>query len=135
VQTLRPQDPAILRACELDVEGFYRAELEQRKELGFPPYTRLIRMVLRSKDPEQIETSIRRLAKLVQERLPPEADLLGPAECPIGIIAGNYRRHLILRSPTMSSIHRAAAGHFGPYSEIKGSRVYLEVDVDPVQLM
>jgi primosomal protein N' (replication factor Y) len=135
VQTLRPQDPAILRACELDVEGFYKAELEQRKELGFPPYTRLIRMVLRSKDLEQIETSIRRLAKLVQERLPPEADLLGPAECPIGIIAGNYRRHLILRSPTMGPIHRAAAGALQAYSEIKGSRVYLEVDVDPVQLL
>ncbi len=135
VQTLRPQDPAILRACELDVEGFYKAELEQRKELGFPPYTRLIRMVLRSKDPEQVEASIRRLANLVQERLPSEADMLGPAECPIGIIAGNYRRHLILRAPTMGPIHRAAAGALRAYSEVKGNRVYLEVDVDPVQLL
>ncbi|MDR1148168.1 MAG: primosomal protein N', partial [Spirochaetaceae bacterium] len=31
VQTLRPQDPVIIRACALDVEGFFKAELAQRK--------------------------------------------------------------------------------------------------------
>ena len=49
VQTFRPQDPAITYACSADIEGFYRYELAQRKELGFPPYTRLIRITARSK--------------------------------------------------------------------------------------
>ncbi|WP_304243661.1 primosomal protein N', partial [Gracilinema caldarium] len=55
VQTFRPQDPAITYACSADIEGFYRYELAQRKDLGFPPYTRLIRITVRSKQAEQAD--------------------------------------------------------------------------------
>ncbi|MDR0452779.1 MAG: primosomal protein N', partial [Treponema sp.] len=50
VQTLRPGDPAIARACAVDVEAFYEAELRTRRALLFPPYSRLIRFTVRSKE-------------------------------------------------------------------------------------
>jgi primosomal protein N' (replication factor Y) len=67
--------------------------------------------------------------------LPPEADALGPAECPIGLIAGNYRRQLILRGPSMGPLHKAAETVFTRYDKGRDARVYLEVDVDPVNLL
>jgi primosomal protein N' (replication factor Y) len=135
VQTFRPHESAIAHACALDVEGFYRAELAQRKALGFPPYTRLIRFVARSKDAIRAAAAIRRLAVSAAKYLPAEADILGPAECPIGVIAGNARMQLILRCPSMGPLHAAARRALADYEAEKEPNTYLEADVDPVSLL
>ncbi|MDR0597582.1 MAG: primosomal protein N', partial [Treponema sp.] len=73
VQTLRPKDPAITRACALDVEGFFEAELAQRELLGFPPYTRLIRFTIRSRDASRADAAIKRLASFAAPLIPADA--------------------------------------------------------------
>jgi primosomal protein N' (replication factor Y) len=135
VQTLRPQDPVITRSCSLDVAGFFAAELAQRKALGFPPWSRLIRFTLRSREARRADAAMERLAALAAPLLPRGTDMLGPAECPIGIIAGNHRRQLILRGASMGSLHAAAGTLLERYEKGRDSRVYLEVDVDPVSLL
>jgi len=135
VQTLRPRDPAIVKSCALDVEGFFDSELSQRQALSFPPYTRLIRFTLRCRDEERAHKAAARLASIALPLLPPDADTLGPAECPLRIIASQHRWHLILRGKTMGTLHAAAGDILGRYEKGKDSRVYLEVDVDPVSLL
>ncbi len=135
VQTFRPQDPAITYACSADIEGFYRYELAQRKDLGFPPYTRLIRITVRSKQAEQADRAVQKLAAILKRELPSDCDILGPADCPISIIAGNYRKQIILRGKAMAAIHRAVQRAIALYEEKKISSVYVELDVDPVQLL
>jgi primosomal protein N' (replication factor Y) len=109
--------------------------MAQRKILGFPPYSRLIRFTLRSKAAERADTAINRLAAITASLLPPNADALGPAECPIGIIAGNHRRQLLLRGASMGALHGAAEQILSQYEKGKDSWVYVEVDVDPVSLL
>src|SRR3970282_777854 len=43
--TFHPEHPAVRAAAAHDYAGFYRAELEQRRELGYPPYSRLVRLL------------------------------------------------------------------------------------------
>ncbi|MDR0450382.1 MAG: primosomal protein N' [Treponema sp.] len=135
VQTLRPRDPVIVKSCALDVEGFFEAELSQREALGFPPYTRLIRFTLRSGDAERAGKAAARLASIAAPLLPPLSDALGPAECPLSVIANQHRRQLILRGPHMGTLHAAAGAIIGRYEKGRDSRVFLEVDVDPVSLL
>jgi len=135
VQTLRMDDPVITRSCALDVSGFFNAELKQRMALGFPPYSRLIRFVIRAKDSKRAEAEINRLASITQDLLPKDADMLGPAECPIGVINDNHRRQLILRSPSMGSIHSLAREVIFHYEKGKDTKTYLEIDVDPVSML
>jgi primosomal protein N' (replication factor Y) len=135
VQTLRPNDPVIVRACALDVEGFFAAELEQRRELGFPPYSRLIRFTVRSRDPGKATAAAHRLFESCRSFLPPDAGILGPAECPVALIAGNYRMQLLLRGANMASLHAAAGRTLTAYEQGKDSAVYVEVDVDPVSML
>ncbi|MDR0401293.1 MAG: primosomal protein N' [Treponema sp.] len=135
IQTLRMGDPVIEKSTTLDVEGFFRAEINQRRSLGFPPFTRLIRFSFRSRDPLRSDKAAARLASLARPLLPPGADILGPAECPIAVIAGNHRRHLILRGPDMGPLHSAAAAALLRYEKGKDGRVYVESDVDPVSLL
>jgi primosomal protein N' (replication factor Y) len=61
--------------------------------------------------------------------------MLGPAECPIGIINGNHRRQIILRGKSMGRLHAAARTALERYEQGRDVRVYVEVDVDPVSLL
>jgi primosomal protein N' (replication factor Y) len=135
VQTLRMDDPVIVRACALDVDGFFKAELDHRKVLGFPPYSRIIRFTVRAKDPERADAAINRIASIAIPLIPPSVNMLGPAECPLGIINNNHRRHIILRGTSMGELHTAVRDILARYEKNKETKVYLEIDVDPVSML
>jgi len=135
VQTLRTDDPVITKSCILDVTGFFNAELKHRRSLGFPPYSRLIRFTIRAKEEAKANAAIKRLASIAEKMLPKDADMLGPAECPIGVINNNYRRQLILRSPSIGAIHSMARELVSLYEKSKESKAYLEIDVDPLSML
>lgn len=133
VQTYRPQSAVIRRAAAHDVEGFYRDELAIRRELGFPPFARLIRVVLRSKEREAARRAAGELAAAAAEGAGGAVEVLGPAECPIGMIAGNARYQLILRSAEPGPARSALAAAVGATKLPSG--VYAEIDPDPVSLL
>ena len=133
VQTLRMEDPAIKKACTLDIDGFYHNELKQRSVLGFPPYSRLIRFVIRSKKEEKAINAAGRIAGMAVQLLSQNGEILGPSECPIGIINGSYRRQILFRGPSLKDLHKTAKAVLKQYEKEAG--VYIEVDVDPVQLL
>ena len=135
VQTFRPGEPAITLACALDVEGFYAQELAQRDALGFPPYTRLIRIVFRSKDAARTDRASRRFVAILKNHLPIRAEALGPAECPIARISGNTRYQIIVRGAELGGIHAAVRKTNTEYLKEADKNVYLELDVDPVSLL
>jgi len=133
VQTYRPESPVIRAAAAIDLNAFYAAELATRRELEFPPFARLIRVVFRSKDRDRAVGAARGFAELAATALPGEAELLGPAECPLGMIAGTHRWQLIVRAADFGRVHAAFALLFAGYRPPPSVRV--ETDVDPVSLM
>jgi primosomal protein N' (replication factor Y) len=62
-----------------------------------------------------------------------DIDVLGPSECPLAVIADNHRYQLIVRARRFQVLQ-----HFvkilKPRIELPSS-VYLEIDVDPVNMM
>lgn len=133
VQTYRPYSPVIARAAAHDALGFYTEELAVRRELGFPPYARLLRVVLRSKSRESAVGAARELAARLACAAPDTVETLGPAECPIAVVAGSARWQIILKaadaSPARAALYAALEGWKPPAS------VYLEIDPDPVSLL
>jgi len=136
VQTYRPTSPVLRRAAAHDAEGFYADELAVRRELEFPPYSRLLRVVIRSKDADSARKAADELARRVEATADAGASpvrVLGPAECPIAVVAGNARRQIILRSidaaPARAALSAALDGWKYPAS------VYVEIDPDPVSLL
>ncbi|TVR58469.1 MAG: primosomal protein N' [Spirochaetaceae bacterium] len=138
VQTMRPEHPAIKRAVAGDLEGFYREELAVREQLGFPPFSRLMRVVARGRNREEVEAAADEYAKAVARALGADADdggseILGPAECPIANIAGNFRYHVIVKTRFFRRAHRAVTAAVRDGRKNRG--VYLELDIDPVSLL
>lgn len=131
VQTYRPTSPVLTRAATHDAEGFYADELAVRRELGFPPFARLLRVVLRSKNSAAAERAAAELAERIGRSS--GVEVLGPAECPIAMVAGNARRHVILRSVDPAPARSALAAALADWAAPSGC--YVEIDPDPVSLL
>jgi len=138
IQTFRPENKAILYAAEAKVEAFYNQELDMRRQLHFPPFTRLIRIVIRGSNMEEVLSDADMLAEKIEKAAKQNGkasntEILGPAECPIAVIARKYRFQIIVRSENLKCIHRIVSGVVT--SANKKKSVYREIDIDPVHLL
>jgi primosomal protein N' (replication factor Y) len=133
IQTLRPESPTITLAREGRLEEFYARELDVRRDLGFPPFTRLIRLVLRGKDREAVAKAADGLAAPLAAAVGAAGGVLGPAECPISRISGNWRSHLIVCCRAFGPAHEAVGRELDVWRTPAG--VHVEIDVDPLSLL
>lgn len=133
VQSFSPDREPIDFAVKAKIEDFYRMELNQREILGFPPFSRLLRFVFRSSVPGASQNAAVGAAEILRNICASDADILGPSECPLEMISGNYRWQIILRGNKISSLQKMADTLINGYTAPKN--VYIEVDVDPVNLL
>ncbi|MFP4363443.1 MAG: primosomal protein N' [Spirochaetia bacterium] len=133
VQTNNPQNPAIDFSVKGELERFYNKELSTRKALQFPPYSRLIRLVFRGKDKQETADNCFSAAQLLEKELQGKAGILGPAECPIGLLNRNYRYHILIKSNSFRTAHTCVTAFMEHFQENKN--VYIEVDMDPISLL
>jgi primosomal protein N' (replication factor Y) len=135
VQTYLPNNETIHLAARADLDTFYRKELEMRKALDFPPFTRLIRLVFRARSAAKSRSAATGFARSLEDADPGArgVEVLGPVECPLSVIAGNHRNHLIFRSRNFRNLHSLVQQSVGRFQVPAG--VYVEVDVDPVALL
>ncbi len=133
VQSFSPDREPIALAVSGDIETFYKKELEQRQMLGFPPYERLLRLVFRSAVPNAAQVAANGACSILRQHRFPDTDILGPADCPIEMIGQNFRQQILLRSPNISHLQEMAEILVRGYSAPKN--VYIEVDVDPVNML
>jgi primosomal protein N' (replication factor Y) len=128
------ENPAGAAGGNTAMEDFYRHELEMRKALMFPPFSRLFRLVFRGKALAGVSAAAAQYARALQERLAGlPASVLGPCECPIAVIAGNHRHQILLRTTAFGAVHAGLKQILGGLKTPHG--VYLEIDVDPVSLL
>lgn len=106
LQTFQPEHYVIQAAAGHDYQAFYQRELAYRRQTGYPPFTRLVRLEYRHYDNERAERLASEMAErlktwLEQEgRAPGEGGdsirLIGPAPCFFARMAGVYRWQIAL---------------------------------------
>jgi primosomal protein N' (replication factor Y) len=127
LQTFDPANQIIQSAAKHDVNGFYEYELEQRKRLGYPPFTRLVRLEFRDQDQAAAEKEAGRVAEKLRDLLKVDrwknVTLIGPIPCFFSKIGGYYRWQIILRGANPQELMRSV--------RLDGWRV----EVEPVSLL
>ncbi|HEY62786.1 MAG TPA: hypothetical protein G4N95_09075 [Anaerolineae bacterium] len=110
LQTFSPEHFVIRTAAKHDYQAFYTKEIAYRRDLGYPPFARLVRIEMRGRDPERVENESRHIAGAIQQWMTPtqrrQIEMIGPVPCFFERVAGNYRWQIILRGPDPLSLLR-----------------------------
>jgi primosomal protein N' (replication factor Y) len=128
VQTYTPQHYAIQAASHHDYEAFYRYESAFRKEHGYPPYGRLVKLLYLNKQAQKCQEEAERMGHLLQRRARqqglPGITLIGPAPCYLSRLRGYYRWQIIVRAANPYPLLTSVSYPIG-----------WRIDVDPVSLL
>ncbi len=146
VQTFNPEHYAIRSAVRGDAEAFYRQELAFRREAFYPPYSRLVNLVISSEREEHARAAAEGLGEILKPLVRPhEGELLGPAPAPLAKLKGRYRFHLTLKTAFLERLADRLRNALSSYDAFRRSYckqqgiahedISLAVDVDPVTLL
>lgn len=112
---------------------FVAEEQALRQEIGYPPYRRLLRLLLSDTDAARVE----QLAEKVAQLLEPLAaafgvEILGPAPCPLEKLQGRYRWHLLLRALKVQDLQALVRKTL---ATLESGKTRLSYDPDPIELL
>ncbi len=139
VQTYNPSHYSLQFAKDHDYEGFYTREMSFRKELNYPPFSRIVRF--RSSD-VRAEKAFEKLKRLraISEKISATQkglsvlEILGPAPAPLSRIKNKYRFHMLIKSPSHSLI-KSFMDNLLKYEKELFQSPTIKIDVDPLSLL
>jgi primosomal protein N' (replication factor Y) (superfamily II helicase) len=142
VQSYHPDHYCIESACHHDYRRFYEQEIACREELGYPPFCRIVNLRLTGKDEQATQKAARRMGEIAQSVQQENAsqyraiEILGPSLAPLARLRDRFRYHCFLKgraAKTVLSFAREIISRRKAF--LPSTKVQLEVDVDPVQVL
>ncbi|MCH2171519.1 primosomal protein N' [Myxococcota bacterium] len=137
IQTFVPDHYAVASVAQHDYEGFYAREIEHRKVLGYPPFGKLVHVVVSAEKESEAAESAQRLA----ESLDPsglanagDLELLGPVPAALSRLRGRYRYQLVVKGSDGRALREAAETLHQTTRDLAHGTT-ASVDVHPINML
>ena len=122
LQTYQPNHESIIAASHHDYTRFYESELPSRRELGYPPFRRVARLLIQNANPVEAQRTAETLAQKIQALIDTQelddSSVIGPAPCFFTKIDTLYRWHVLIRSSDPASLVRQLGYQQGVYVDV-----------------
>ena len=137
-QTYNPEFYALESAKSQNYREFYEKEIIAREEFDYPPYSKIVRLIISSMNNFRAEKAASEIALSlctiiekygISERL----EVLGPSPCVIERINSYYRFQVIIKNKLDMKGHQFISSFLGKITMPKD--VKLAVDVDPLDIL
>lgn len=134
LQTSDPEHPIVKQVIDNDYEGMYRTQLQEREAFLYPPYCRLINILVKHKNRQVVDRAAEALGQKLKAIF--GSHVLGPQEPPVSRIQNLYLSRIILKvdrkkSPSKAKEVLQRAVH-SVSSQPRWRYVTVQVDVDPI---
>src|SRR5262249_31468724 len=131
IQTFHPDHYAIQAALSGNDAAFLDEEMRFRRVFHYPPFTRMVQLLVRDRKRERAEAGIKELADaLVAHPLSRAVRLTGPAPAPFERLRGEWRFQLLARAGAFRDLHRLLVEVLP-----KSPPWDLTIDIDPQHLL
>ena len=137
-QTYNPEFFALETAKEQNYESFYTTEIQSREDYDYPPFSKIIRIILSSKNSYRAERSAQKIAMRLKDvidkmQISEPLAVLGPGACVIEKLQEWYRFQILIKNKLEDRGHRFVHSFL---SQIKlPEDIKLTVDVDPLDIL
>lgn len=136
VQTCTPEHPAVAAAALQDEKLFLEYELRQRREAGYPPFTRLATVLFSGPREDEVEAAATRVRDALEAPAQAEGvELLGPAPQALARLRGRHRWHLLLKAKAAARLRAVVRAALEQAETIRLKGVTVMADVDPVEVL
>ena len=137
IQTLNPGHYAIQRTRGHDFTGFYEDEIALRKDLGYPPFSRMINLIISGTEKERVEKAAARLGQRAAQLISSvdfkgRLSVIGPMEAPLAKVRGRHRWQILIRGKQVRALH-SFVRQLMEGADVPGCEI--RVDVDPMNFM
>ena len=129
LQSFQPDHPVIRSILSGDEEGFWRAEADERRATGMPPFGRLAGIIISAPEAAAAFDLGTHLARSDGPIRAIDGMVYGPAPAPIARIRGRHRVRLLVKAPKGAPIQTALRNWLGGLKLPNNLRV--SVDIDP----
>jgi len=134
LQTSSPEHPIIGQVIRNDYKAMFNTQCEERKLFHYPPYFRMIQIVLRHRDPKVLTHAANRMAADLRAVF--GARVLGPNVPSVSRIQNLYIKHILLKFEVEASPERAKELLRQITNQILAEpqfkAVWINLDVDPM---
>ena len=130
VQTYNPEHYAVQAALRQDYEAFYAREIELRRELFYPPFSRLVKLLFHETSRERAWGEANAFVTAFRSAFAKEQDcmVIGPSPALIERERGVYRFIVLIKTAALADVQahlRAHAIHL---------RDDIAIDIDPITI-
>jgi primosomal protein N' (replication factor Y) len=127
VQTYAPEHPAIALAAQHDYDAFARGELQDRRALGWPPFSRLAMLGAIGRSRRAVESTVAGWAALLREDA--RFDVLGPAPYPVARVNDEWRYRIAVRTKDLDALRDTLRTRIFPLAAtVTGVRLSVTID-------
>jgi primosomal protein N' (replication factor Y) len=131
-----------LAARDQDFNSFYHQEINFRKALNYPPFSRMIQLKISGKDPALTQKCAHKLGgrcrtlKTSNLSVFGSVEIMGPIESSLTKVARRYRWQILLKGRHAGALHQFVSQLLSENSTVfHHGRVRVVIDVDPVSLL
>ncbi|MCX8045025.1 MAG: primosomal protein N' [Desulfobacterota bacterium] len=138
IQTYTPDHYSIRCAQHHDYHAFYTQEMKTRRDLGYPPYTKMIILRCEGTNRAQVSTGAQTLGEIARQLDPARTgiEVLGPCPAPIERIRNRWRYHMLLKARSSQRVRTFAQTIVDRAQRcMQKTGVSISLDVDPVQVL
>jgi primosomal protein N' len=129
LQTYNTEHYVILTAAKQDYDAFYQQELEYRRTLHYPPFTRLMKITCFNKKESIARNHAEKIYRYIREMLPDIPDYISvtpPYDEPVKKVRNIYNVSLLIKGNTLRRLKLS----------MQNSKIFQEndiiIDVDPL---
>lgn len=131
IQSYQPESYVMEKIMKNDYEGFYNSEIEMRKILGYPPFSKIINIGISSSKEEKLEKIAKRLFNAVKRDY---VEIYGPNKSLVYKVKDRYRENIFIKGSKKNiDYYKKELEKILTEFDDEGCRIV--VDIDPVNLI
>lgn len=132
IQTYQPQHPIIQQVIRSDYEGMLDQQLKERIEYHYPPYYRLIKMVVKHRDVEKVRIASKWIFNVLNQSY--KGEILGPVFPPIARLRNRYHMQILIKigkdqsRNELKKLIQSTIKSFESVSQFRSCKITVNVD-------
>jgi len=132
VQTYHPDHPVMKAILSGDRETFVTRESQAREMLIYPPFGRLVALIVSAKQKDIAEHYAREVARRAPRSK--KVTVMGPVEAPLAVLRGRFRFRLLMKAPRDLDV-QAFMRHWQAQLPKTQGDLRLTIDIDPYNFL